>query len=208
MDQSIVTILPMTEDMLPRVCELHLLATAGALGARLGRRYVHAFMAWFLRTTDAIALVATNGDGDVVGYVIGAPIGYTATLNRQLAPVGLGAMLARPWLLANRQLWATLFARARYVFRPSAATDTTGLPTPAMSLVGIAVDPRAPRRGVGLALMTHFEQYARELNMASMRLSVYPSNIAARKLYERCGWRPLSNEPTATGTMYYGIVIR
>lgn len=201
-----VTILPMTEDALAAVCELHVSAVAGVLSARFGTRYVRAFMSWFLRTDTAIALVATTEQGAVVGYVIGAPIGYTATLNRELAWVAATCLIGRPWLLFDSRIRATLKARLGFMVGRSAG-DTTGLPSPAMSLVGIAVSPSAGNKGVGFALMKGFERRARALKMASLRLSVYPNNAAARRLYERCGWEPLAQPRSATGTIYYGLIL-
>lgn len=201
-----VTILPMTEDTLTAVCDLHLNAVAGVLSARFGTRYVRAFMSWFLRTKTAIALVAATEDGAVVGYVIGAPIGYTATLNRELAWVAASCLIGRPWLLFDSRIRVTLKARLGFMVGRSAG-DTTGLPSPAMSLVGIAVSPAVANRGVGSALMKGFESRARALKMASLRLSVYPDNAGARRLYERCGWQPLSQPPSATGTIYYGLIL-
>ena len=77
-----------------------------------------------------------------------------------------------------------------------------------LAWIGIAVARSAFGKGVGFALMKSFESRARALQMASLRLSVYPDNSPARRLYERCGWRPLQHSESSTGTIYYGLVIR
>jgi len=202
-----VDILPMNEQMLTLVCDLHLEAFPDVMSTRLGRAYLQAFMAWFVNSSNAIALVAVTEQGRIVGYVVGAPIGYTAVLNRELAGVAARSMIARPWLLLNWRILGTLKARLGFMFG-STAGDASGLPTPAMSLVGIATAPSESGRGVGLALMQGFEREARALKMASLRLSVYPGNLGAKRLYERCGWRELPGAPTASGTVYYGRIIQ
>jgi ribosomal protein S18 acetylase RimI-like enzyme len=202
-----VTVRPMTVSLVPAVCSLHLLAAANTPSARLGHRYVVAFMSWFVTAGNTIALVAETEPGHVVGYAIGAPVGYAAALTLHLAWVGATAMIARPWMLFDHRIWATVKARIGFVFSRS-AMNTTGLPGPSMSLVGIAVAPSAEGKGVGFALMKAFEERARTLRMASLRLSVYPENSGARRLYERCGWRPLPYPPTPNGTIYYGLILR
>ena len=56
--------------------------------------------------------------------------------------------------------------------------------------------------------MKAFEERAGEMRMASLRLSVYPDNVGARRLYERCGWQALPQPASASGTIYYGLVLR
>src|SRR5712691_10662148 len=111
----------MTEDMLTPVCDLHLSAFAGRMTARLGPAYLRAFMSWFLRAPNAIALVAADEQGAILGYVIGAPVGYTTMMNRQLVWVAARSLIARPWLLFNWQVRATLKARLGFMFGRSTA---------------------------------------------------------------------------------------
>jgi ribosomal protein S18 acetylase RimI-like enzyme len=205
--QPAVTIRPMTAATVRAVSDLHIQAVPDMHSARLGRRYVHAFLSWFATSATAIAYVAELEPGTVVGYVIGAPVGYAAVLNVDLAWVGLISVLRRPWMLLHRGVWGTLWARLGFVLGRSAA-NTTGLPEPVMSLVGITVAPAAAGKGVGFALMKAFEERARAMQMASLRLSVYPDNRAARRLYERCGWKVLPQPPSASGTIYYGLLLR
>ncbi len=55
--------------------------------------------------------------------------------------------------------------------------------------------------------MQAFEGSARHLRMRSMRLSVYPSNLAARGLYEKCGWQSHPMPASETAAMYYSKLI-
>src|SRR5947208_14434295 len=98
-----VQVLSMTEEMLGPVCDLHLKAFAGRMTARLGSAYLRAFISWFLGAPNAIALVAADEQGAILGYVIGAPVGYTTTMNRQLIWVAARSLIVRPWLLLDRK---------------------------------------------------------------------------------------------------------
>jgi ribosomal protein S18 acetylase RimI-like enzyme len=199
------TIVSMSAEMLPRVCALHVTAFRGQMSTGLGSSYVRAFMDWFVRSADAIALVAVDEGGAILGYVIGAPAGYNTRMNRALLATGARSLAARPWLLFDRRVRSAVKARLDMI----AGRDdrvAPDLPRPTMSLVGIAVLPAASGRGVGGALMRSFEREALTARMASLQLSVYPENAAARRLYEKCGWRPLGSH-SSTGAMYYGRVI-
>jgi ribosomal protein S18 acetylase RimI-like enzyme len=195
----------MAADMLPEVCELHLHAFSGLMSARLGRAYLRAFFSWFIRAPEAIAMVAADEHRAILGYVVGAPAGYTAQLNRQLVWVAAGSMIARPWLLLNSQVRATTKARLGFLLGRSALHGNT-LSQPTVSLVGIAVAPAAAGQGVGFSLMQAFETQARAAGASCLHLSVYPNNVAARRLYEKCGWQPLPTG-SSTGAIYYGRVI-
>jgi ribosomal protein S18 acetylase RimI-like enzyme len=199
------TIVSMRAEMLPGVCALHLTAFRGQMSARLGSSYVRGFMDWFVRSADAVALVAVDEGGAILGYVIGAPAGYNTRMNRALLTVGARNLAVRPWLLFDRRVRSTVKARLSMIVGRDqrAAPD---LPRPTMALVGIAVSPTASGRGVGSALMRSFEREALRARMASLQLSVYPENAAARRLYEKCGWRPLGSH-TSTGVMCYGRVV-
>lgn len=79
-------IVPMTAEMVPKAARLHINALAGSRTASMGETYVRAFIDWFRRVEHGgIALVAIDSHSDVVGYVIGAPLGYTRPLSRHLA---------------------------------------------------------------------------------------------------------------------------
>ncbi|MBR6113574.1 MAG: ribosomal protein S18-alanine N-acetyltransferase [Oscillospiraceae bacterium] len=57
------------------------------------------------------------------------------------------------------------------------------------SVGNIAVRPAYRRRGVGRALTEAMAAAARERGLAFLTLEVRESNLAARRLYERCGFR-------------------
>jgi L-phenylalanine/L-methionine N-acetyltransferase len=55
--------------------------------------------------------------------------------------------------------------------------------------LGMAVAAEWRRRGVGSALLREALRWAREVGVEKLALSVYPDNVAARRLYERFGFR-------------------
>ena len=173
------------------VVEVHLEAFDGYMNALLGRGYVFGFLSWFCDASDGIALTARLG-GQVVGYVVGAPVGYNARLTRDLAWVVARSMACRPWLVLRRDIRGALRARLGSLIGEdhdrTSATDQEGTPSAAVSLVGIGVAGAARGRGVGGALMGAFECAAMGCGLQRMRLTVYRGNIAACKVYERAGW--------------------
>jgi hypothetical protein len=147
-----VTVIPITDgDMLQEVAGLHLDAFAGYLNCSLGRNYIRAFIRWFIGRKDAIVIAAVGHDQQVVGYAIGAPVGYDTILNRELVWVVVAAVVLRPWLFFRSAFWRVLRARLLTLLRRRAASiPCCELPEPRMSLVAIGVGRSWQRKGVGL----------------------------------------------------------
>ena len=198
------SIVSMDEEMIPDVAVLHRQVFSQYMNARLGRGYIKAFLRWFCSANRAVALVAVDHNGRIVGYVVGAPVGYGKKMNRDLSWVALVAMVLRPWLLGNTQFRKKAITRLRILLGLSQGSHPEpDLPTPTLSLVSIAVSPSAQRQHVGKRLMEEFEQRGCQVDMRSARLSVYPDNRGARGLYERCGWQSVPGPTRDTGEMYY-----
>lgn len=58
-------------------------------------------------------------------------------------------------------------------------------------LLNLAIDPLYQRQGHGRRLLRHLFAIALDKHANSMFLEVRPSNLAARRLYEKCGFRQL-----------------
>jgi ribosomal protein S18 acetylase RimI-like enzyme len=203
-NESAIYVEVMKEKLLPDVARLHLEVFEEYMNARLGTAYVKAMLNWFYRTEDTIALVATDIDSNVIGYVIGAPVGYSKFISRDLFWAAFVSMAYRPWLFFDmRFLRATLARLKLFLGRSFDHQVEPDLPTPTMSLVSIGVSPSARRKKVGQCLVKAFEARSRRLEMRSLRLSVYPSNMSARRFYQRCGWQSFSGPLRETGEMYY-----
>ena len=68
------------------------------------------------------------------------------------------------------------------------------LTTGQLLMDGIAVSPKMRGRGIGTKLLGRLEQYARNEGYESLRLDVIDTNPAARRLYERVGFKPVRTE--------------
>jgi ribosomal protein S18 acetylase RimI-like enzyme len=191
-DDSIIV--AMTAEMVPKAARVHLDALADSRTAIMGEAYVRAFIDWFRQADHTgIALVAINSHGCVVGYVIGAPLGYPRALSRHLVWIAAAAVIARPWLFFRQQFRNGVLDRLRLVLGGSRPHGVElELPAPTLSLVAIGVSPAARRKKIGLRLVQAFEAKAREMHMRSLRLSTGSDNAVARRFYERCGWRLFS----------------
>jgi ribosomal protein S18 acetylase RimI-like enzyme len=60
------------------------------------------------------------------------------------------------------------------------------------SILSIAVQPERRGCGIGALLLARAEADARQRGFKRMGLTVHADNVAAIRLYERCGWRPLA----------------
>ena len=161
----------------------------------MGERYVRSFVDRFRQPEHGgIALAAIDNRGDVIGYAIGAPLGYPQALSRHLFWTSAAATLTRPWLVFKPQFRNGIVGRVRLVLTGAipARTDLA-LPPPTMSLAAMAVVRAFRRKKIGLRLLEDFEKRAAEMGMRSLRLSTRSDNVAARRLYEGSGWRLLSD---------------
>lgn len=61
---------------------------------------------------------------------------------------------------------------------------------PTLILEDLFVAREARRSGVAAALLTRARAYAAEIGAAGMFLETALDNVAAQRLYERCGWTP------------------
>lgn len=196
-------------DMLQEVAGLHLDAFAGYLNSLLGRGYAKAFIKWFIKSERAVAIAAIDGNQKVVGYALGAPVGYDKDLNRELFWGVAARIIMRPWLLLNPRLWIVIRARVRsLVGLPQIARQVFELPEPLMSLVAIGVASSQRRSKIGQRLMRAFEAEARELQMHSLALSVYENGTAARRFYEKCGWQPCDGQASKGGLIRYFKILQ
>jgi len=205
-----IVIVPITEgEMLRAVAKLHFEAFAGYLNTYLGMRYISALLQWFLHADGAIAIAALDSEQEhVVGYAMGAPVGYKRVLNRELFWIVVIQILRRPSLLLHARFWNKVRAQLKsLLMNPQAQHARLGLPEPIMSLVAVGVVPSARRKGVGLRLLQAFEAIAAEVGIHSLRLSVNRDNTTARHFYEKCGWQPsIDADGKSEGLWYFRLV--
>jgi len=187
METAQFAIAPIDARNLDDVVSIHCAAFPQQRHVMLGRDYVRAFINWFAHAEFGIALVAIDSPGRVLGYVVGAPIGYRTRLMRKVWRSALLGVVTRPRLAFSHSLWKTTFQRLK---RAKSRRIAAGLLTPpVMHLSVIGVTDAARRHGVGFRLIQAFEHRARDAGAKSLQLSVNRSNSGAIRFYERAGWR-------------------
>ncbi len=178
---------------LPSVIPLHEQAFAGQLGVAVGRRYLRALVSWFLTAPDAVSLVA-EADGQIAGYVFGAPDGFSASLTRRLLPqIAIGVATHLPAVVRHPSFRWQLRSRFTNLFlrrEPRRAIFET-TPPGCFALVGIGTSPAMRGRGVGRALV---EGFCARVPGRQVILDVFRDNAPALSLYERCGFRRIAEE--------------
>lgn len=183
---NIINVFTLTETHLTSVVSIHEDAFRGYLNTKLGKSYIYTFYKWFVDAENSIALVAIDDEQIACGYVVGAPLGYEKEINRRLLRPALLGLLSNFRLLIDSHFLKVVFTRLNpYRSRSSNIPD---LPYPVISLVGIGVSTSARGKKIGEILMRTFEENAVSVGMKAMRLSVYPDNNAARRLYEKMDW--------------------
>ena len=126
---------------------------------------------------------------------------------RQLGVADLGVASALEAAAYGSDSWnrATLEdeLRSRFAHYVLAETATPGgLETPVgmagvwfmrdqLHVATLAVDPHWRRRGIASRLLEHCIELAREAELGSIALEVQESNVGARALYERFGFRSI-----------------
>lgn len=185
-----ISIRPFRKEDLSQVVEFHKAAFKDHINARLGNAYLTAFLSWFVEQKNCIALVAVDGKDRPVGYVVGAYWGYQQKLNRFLLRRSVVAMITHPVVLFHPKIWNALLARCKILLGLSKHVEETQkqLQGNIISLVGIGIDTKLHRGGVGTMLLKTFETKATEMDFDTLRLSVYSSNKTARSFYEKNGW--------------------
>ena len=189
---------------LDKIIAIHKAAFAGYTNTLVGERYLHAFFRFFMSDNKAIALKATL-DGEIVGYVVGARVGYGKAMRQETLWPAVTGILTRPWLIFKKRFREALSRQISSILHANQQTnpDEPDLQAPIYSLVGIGVDPTIRGKRVGQQLTRAFEQEARRLAAKSVRLSVYGDNRSARRMYERQGWETLNDDVQDSRLIYY-----
>jgi len=193
-------IVPMAAGDIDAVARLHVASFGDSFLATMGAPFLRHYFRAFLDNPEGCGWVCRDRrGGDVVGFVCGSENvtrHYRVFLYRRFVP-SLPAIVARvmqkPQLAAPvcRRVWRVgrqlVTARARTP--DGLAPPSTALP-PA-SLMTIGVHPEHRRHGTGEMLVRAFTSEMSMRGVRRVKLGVRGDNIAARRLYERLGWRPV-----------------
>lgn len=169
---------------------LHMEAFKGHIGVRLGAGYVGRMLRWFICDGLSVSLGAWI-DRRLVGYVFGAPAGYSSRITPELAFPAVLGMICHPGVLLYSNAWRQVADRARSAIRRAYEVNATPeLPQPTFSLVGVATCEHSRRIGIGRQLVQEFVRIVAHREYRSVRLSVLKSNVQAIGFYRRLGWHP------------------
>jgi ribosomal protein S18 acetylase RimI-like enzyme len=200
----------MASQHLPLVAALHEACFQGYYLTRFGSSFLQAMYGWYVSSPQAMAHVALEATGRVVGFVAGTT--EASTYHRSLFRHSGGAILAALLRLLMshplrtlglvwerrdmlpRALWA-LVARSPEAApeAPAAADDES----PAASLVSIGVSPSWRRLGIARRLSQTFLAEAGKRGCARVSLSVREDNVGARRFYQSLGWEETGRSPAA-----------
>jgi ribosomal protein S18 acetylase RimI-like enzyme len=191
----------MDENDIEEVVTVHLRAFKGYLNASIGKNYVRKFLKWFIKSSIGVSLILEN-DGKVVGYVVGAQLGYNKELNKSLFKTGIISIATHPGVLFHTHFLRNVRNRLKSLLNRSTKSEGKYIEPlgSGISLVGIAIDPLCSQKGGGGLLINAFEKQAIAKGYNYMKLSVYEMNVAALNLYKKNGWQLLSNE---SPVLYY-----
>ncbi len=195
---------------LPLVAALHEACFQGYYLTRFGSSFLQAMYGWYVSSPQAMAHVALDATGQVVGFVAGTT--EASTYHRSLFRHSGGALLAALLrLLLSHPLRALgLIWERKDMLRgalwalvsrgPEPAPEVTTVAddeSPAASLVSIGVLPSYRRRGIARRLSETFLAEAGERGCATVSLSVREDNVGARRFYESLGWEETGRSPAA-----------
>jgi ribosomal protein S18 acetylase RimI-like enzyme len=96
---------------------------------------------------------------------------------------------------AGEELWAAHDARGLTVGWLWVKPSWDGLPPDAAFLYQILVKPEVRRRGYGAAMLAELERVLGAAGRRELRLNVWETNLAGRRLYERAGYELVAQLP-------------
>lgn len=200
---------------LRHIVSLHEECFPGYYLTELGTSFLRAMYGWYVRNPEAIAHVALDAEGNVVGFVVGTAdaVSYQRSLIREKWRPMLAALCQR--LLAKPQGTLRLIRERTDLMRPALGTilasrsselDRAGVNSEqgvaTASLVSIGIKPSARRSGLGRTLSEIFLHQARQRGCERVTLSVREDNVEARRFYESMGWE----EGRRSSRPYHGSI--
>jgi GNAT superfamily N-acetyltransferase len=182
---------PVERDDLDFCTALHAEKLPHGFFAALGHRFLRAYLATFVASPHAVALLVSAHDAPV-GMVVGIlrPAAHARWVLRRR---GLRLALLGGIALATRPRLAARFARTRISSYRRAwgrrrASPTRGLTGQPAVLSHVAVAPGADGAGLGSLLVRGFVDQARDGGCSSVVLATLAGEDGAAGFYRRLGW--------------------
>ncbi len=206
----------MTMDDVKAVVAIHRQSFPGSRSTNLGDAFLRKMYRWYLTFYPELAWVACI-DAQVMGFVTGATGGSARRRFRYALPEIVWGFLTHPRILLQPdmfELWQSYLMGLLPEYRnaktlPPSADQLLGTQPKIemrVKLDSIAVHQNARGRNVGKSLVLAFELAAKKRGATKLGLGVEADNIAARHLYEVCGWH-LDLEDIMHNSAIYSKVI-
>ncbi|GBE29676.1 hypothetical protein BMS3Bbin04_00698 [bacterium BMS3Bbin04] len=190
-----VLIVPIREEHIEDLVDVYQEAFQDSASGKMGRRYARNFLSWFMTCEDGIALTAVEGK-TVLGFVVGAVMGYQKNLNRYMFWTVFWSLIRRPHLWIKKDIIRNIVARVQVVLgMHSKQVSATGVhyPQPCMSYVGVAVSSKARGKGVGKKFNSTFLNICENSDrIVAVRSTSHEDNVPACRIYVDLGWKEVA----------------
>lgn len=202
--KSMALLRPMEVADIDKVVAIHLASFPDSRSSRLGRPFLRKMYVWYLLNQPKLAFVAVS-EQDVAGFVTGT-YGWGGGRKRFRYTFWqiLWGFVRHPLLLLSPDMFEQSFSLFKGFFSQHKTQivvieDKKGIK---VTLDSIAVNPQARGQNLGVKLIESFENSARQLGGGYLALGVEYDNPAARRLYEKCGWRIVKEDKDKNSASY------
>jgi len=195
-----ITIKPLTAQDIPQVAEIFCQQFPSLSWTSLGSNFIRKFVEWHFKFHPELALVAQD-DGRLIGFVVGATGGHREYYRQVLHyafPEFLAGSLLHPWRVFRPSfltLWLEFFRslRSTRISPKEIGMAKTGEKKGILCFVAV-IEP-AQAQGLGARLNQAFEKAAFKSGIEVLSAYTDISNLAARRLNEKCGWKQVRVDP-------------
>jgi ribosomal protein S18 acetylase RimI-like enzyme len=164
-----------------RLAELHATRITEGFLASLGRGFLERLYRRIVRSPQSFAMVATDEEPDrAVGFAAAAT--DVRALYRDFA-VRDGLSVSLVVLPVALRSWRRLFETLRY-------PASSELDLPRAEILAVAVDESAAGRGVGKLVVDAATRELAARGVDAVKVVAGSANVAALRLYEKCGFEP------------------
>jgi ribosomal protein S18 acetylase RimI-like enzyme len=207
--KSFALIRPMEVADIEAVVAIHLASFPDSRSSRLGKPFLRKMYTWYLLNQPKLAFVAILGQ-DVLGFVTGTyGWGGGGKRFRYTFWQILWGFVRQPALLFSPEMFEQSLSLFKGLFLRRQAQvvvieDRKGVK---VTLDSIAVSLQARGQNLGVRLIESFENSARQLGGGYLALGVEYDNLAARRLYENCGWHVVHEDKGKNTASYHKIIL-
>jgi hypothetical protein len=189
-----VRVVPMQPEHLDGLVDVYLQAFHDRPSGKMGRLYARAYLGWFMTCEDGLAFAALEGD-KVLGFGVGAVMGYQKPMNRDLFWTVFWSLLPRPQLWLNKDVVNNIYVRIKValgLYRRPANLPSITYPQPCISYVGAGVSDQARGKRVGKKIYTAFTSTSETSGkFKAIRGTVHESNAPVNKILSGLGWKEM-----------------